>query len=54
MKVFEQIAAYNLLLHVDYLVVSNGLQHYCCKIDYEKRNYNFLQDIPSYESIAND
>mgnify|MGYP000313193662 CR=1 FL=1 len=53
-KVFEQIAAYNLLLHVDYLVVSNGLQHYCCKIDYEKRNYNFLQDIPSYESIAND
>ena len=51
-KVFEQIAAYNLLLHVDYLVVSNGLQHYCCRIDYDKRTYNFLQDIPTYESIA--
>lgn len=53
-KVFEQIAAYNLLLHVDYLVVSNGLQHYCCRIDYDKRTYNFLQDIPTYESIADD
>ena len=51
-KVFEQIAAYNLLLHVDYLVVSNGLQHYCCRIDYDKRTYDFLQDIPTYESIA--
>ena len=53
-KVFEQIAAYNLLLHVDYLVVSNGLQHYCCRIDYDKRTYDFLQDIPTYESIADD
>ena len=53
-KVFEQIAAYNLLLHVDYLVVSNGLQHYCCRIDYDKRTYDFLHDIPTYESIADD
>lgn len=51
-KVFEQIAAYNLLLHVDYLVVSNGLCHYCCRIDYEKRSYNFLQNIPAYEEIS--
>ena len=33
-QVFEQIASYNTLLHVDYLVVSNGLQHYCCKMNY--------------------
>ena len=51
-KVFDQIAAYNLLLHVDYLVVSNGLQHYCCQIDYENRSYSFLHDIPSYEEIV--
>ena len=50
-KVFEQIAAYNLLLHVDYLVVSNGLQHYCCKIDYENNSYSFLRDIPNYSEI---
>ena len=37
-QVFEQIASYNTLLHVDYLVVSNGLQHYCCKMNYEQHS----------------
>lgn len=50
-KVFEQIAAYNMLLHVDYLVVSNGLAHYCCRIDYANRTYEFLRDIPDYSEI---
>ena len=36
-KTFDQIAAYNLLLKVDYLVVSNGLQHVCCKMDYAQQ-----------------
>ena len=46
-----QISAYNLLLKVDYLVVSNGLSHYCCKMDYERQSYQFLEDIPDYETI---
>ncbi len=50
-KVFDQISAYNLLLHVDYLTISNGLQHYCCKMDYLHKRYDFLQDIPDYEKI---
>ena len=50
-KTFDQISAYNLLLKVDYLIVSNGLQHYCCKMDYEHQNYLFLQDIPDYENL---
>ena len=50
-KTFDQISAYNLLLHVDYLIVSNGLQHYCCKMDYENQKYLFLQDIPDYENL---
>ena len=50
-KTFDQISAYNLLLHVDYLIVSNGLQHYCCKMDYERQSYQFLEDIPDYETI---
>ena len=50
-KVFDQISVYNMLLHVDYLIVSNGLQHYCCKMDYEKRTYAFLKEIPEYEEI---
>ena len=47
-RVFHQISAYNLLLHVDYLVVSNGLQHYCCRMDYEQQTYTFLSEIPDY------
>ncbi len=50
-KVFDQISTYNILLHVDYLVVSNGLQHYCCKMDYDNQKYLFLEDIPDYQNI---
>ena len=50
-KVFQQIATYNLLLHVDYLVVSNGLTHYCVKMDYDNQKYLFLDDIPNYQEI---
>ena len=50
-RVFDQITVYNMLLHVDYLIVSNGMQHYCCKMDYEKRRYAFLKDIPPYTEL---
>jgi hypothetical protein len=50
-KTFDQISAYNLLLHVDYLIVSNGLQHYCCRMDYDHQRYLFLRDIPEYENL---
>lgn len=50
-KVFDQIARYNLVLHVDYLIVSNGLKHYCVKMEYDTGKYTFLQDIPSYTSL---
>ena len=50
-EVFAQISRYNLILKVDYLIVSNGLQHYCCKMDYEKNTFTFLQEIPEYNKI---
>ena len=50
-KTFDQISVYNMLLHVDYLIVSNGLQHYCCKMDYNSKKYLFLEDIPEYQKI---
>jgi hypothetical protein len=50
-KVFEQISVYNLLLHADYLIVSNGLQHFCCKMDYNGKKYLFLDHIPRYEEL---
>ena len=50
-KVFNQICRYNMVLEVEYLIVSNGLKHYCCKIDIEKGEYTFLNDIPLFVSI---
>ena len=50
-RVFHQISAYNLLLRVDYLVVSNGLQHVCCQMDYANQTYHFLQEIPDYSFL---
>lgn len=50
--VFNQISAYNLLLHVDYLIITNGITHYCCKMDYEHETYVFLNAIPTYEQLS--
>ena len=49
--VFDQISRYNMVLKVDYLVVSNGVQHYCCQMNYKKQNYLFLEDIPDYSLL---
>ena len=50
-RVFEQISRYNIRLRVKWLIVSNGLQHYCCQINYENGTHQFVEDIPSYEDI---
>lgn len=49
--VFSQIARYNLVLKVDYLIISNGIQHYCCRMDYEKNSFEFIANIPEYSSL---
>ena len=49
--VFDQVTRYNMVLHVDYLVVSNGLRHYCCRMDYASGTYRFLREIPHYEEL---
>ncbi len=50
-KTFDQIAAYNRNLQVDFLVVTNGITHYACAMDYARGSYRFLQDIPDYRDI---
>lgn len=45
---FDQIARYNLELKATYLMVTNGLNHYYCQMDFENERYNFLKDIPNY------
>ena len=49
--VFDQIARYNMVLHARYLVVSNGLQHFCCRMDYASATYHFLPEIPDFAMI---
>ena len=45
-QVFDQIARYNLSLNADFLMVTNGLHHYYCKLDYKNEKYQFLTDLP--------
>jgi hypothetical protein len=47
-KVFDQAARYNSLHRVKYLMVSNGLEHYCCEMNYEKHTYQFVNELPNY------
>ena len=44
---FDQIARYNLSLKANYLMVTNGLKHYFCKMDFDNKQYHFLQEIPN-------
>ncbi len=53
-KVFEQIAAYNIGLKVKYLIVSNGMKHYCCLVDYEDKSFSFLDTIPEYSELQDE
>lgn len=50
-KVFEQIVTYNLELKVPYIIVTNGMNHFACKLDSEKPGYNYLNVIPLYEDL---
>lgn len=45
---FDQIARYNLSVNATYLMVTNGINHYYCQMDFKKEAYSFLKDIPNY------
>jgi len=50
-KVFDQIVCYNIGLKVPYIVVTNGIDHYACKVDHTTGKYEFLLVIPLYEDL---
>ncbi|MBR5068407.1 MAG: type I restriction enzyme HsdR N-terminal domain-containing protein [Bacteroidales bacterium] len=50
--VFDQVSRYNIALQVDWLVVSNGIQHYCCHLNREANRWEFLPEIPSYPVLT--
>ena len=52
-KTFDQIARYNFALQVPWLIISNGIQHFCCYTDKEKHKYVFINEIPEHERIMN-
>jgi hypothetical protein len=47
-KTFDQAARYNMLLQAEYFLITNGLEHYTCRIDYERKQYIFIEDIPDF------
>lgn len=50
--VFDQVAVYNLRLGVQFFMVSNGLEHYCCRIDRAHNRYDFLPALPTYGELC--
>jgi hypothetical protein len=49
---FDQVARYNLAFKVSYLIVTNGLKHYCCKLDFKTEKISFLPSIPAYAELV--
>jgi len=50
-ETFDQVARYNMVFRVRYLLVTNGLKHYCCRLDFELGEVTFLDAIPPYGSL---
>lgn len=48
-QTFDQIARYNLVLKAKYLMVTNGLNHYFCQMDFENEKYVFLKELPEFD-----
>lgn len=47
-ETFDQVVRYNMALRVEMVVVSNGMEHFACEIDYKKNTYSFLQQVPEF------
>ena len=47
-KVFDQVSAYNTHYQAGLLVVTNGINHYCCSIDPLEKKYHFVPEIPAF------
>ncbi|MFV0377907.1 MAG: type I restriction enzyme HsdR N-terminal domain-containing protein [Mangrovibacterium sp.] len=50
-KTFDQVARYNLCFEVPFLMVSNGMEHYCCQVDFDTKNYRFFREVPGFDEL---
>jgi len=48
---FEQVARYNTAFKVPYLIITNGINHYCAQINFTENSFDFLKDIPNYSDL---
>jgi len=53
-KTFEQVLRYNLVYKVPYIIITNGLNHFCCKLNYLANNYEFTKEIPDFKTLIDD
>lgn len=51
-KTFDQAARYNMLLQAEYFMITNGIEHYTCRIDYELKKYIFIEEMPDFERLT--
>ena len=50
-SVFDQIGRYNIHFKLPYLIVTNGLEHYCALINFDTKQFSFLKEIPNYDEL---
>ena len=50
-KSFDQVAQYNFVLNSDFLMITNGLHHFYCQMDFREKKYLFLKDLPSFNAV---
>ena len=50
-ETFDQVAVYNAKLKVDFFIISNGMEHYCCKVDIKNAGYQFFDQIPDFNNL---
>ncbi len=49
---FDQVAVYNAKLKVDFFIISNGIEHFCCKVNLKTSRYEFFSEIPDFDQIV--
>ena len=47
-QVFDQIARYNLEAKSQYMMLTNGMNHYFCTMDYTNQRYHFIKELPNF------
>ncbi len=50
-RTFEQTARYNKVFQVGLLMVTNGIRHYCCRVDHHTGTVDFLDRLPAYDAL---